>query len=233
MDRYPFAIACACVSAFTRPGTHDVVSATSEPVCSGYVVSELAAEFRPPHAPVVRFEHCAVANAYYHPDERAIVVCHELRDRRVRLFASAGYDPVAAERMARDAMTFTVFHEFGHALHSELRLPITGRGEDAADEIAAILLIDRGAEGRAVAAHAALAHYLRSTQPGHHDAYWDVHSSSAQRGVAIACLLYGADPIAHADLTKRLGIPGRRLAQCVRDYPFRVRAWQALLSPPR
>jgi len=44
--------------------------------------------------------------------------------------------------MARGAMLFVFFHETGHMLISELKLPATGPEEDTADEFAAFFLTD-------------------------------------------------------------------------------------------
>src|SRR5260370_23251653 len=43
-------------------------------------------------------------------------------------------------------MLFVGFHEMGHALADQFRLPTLGRAEDAADSFATIALLDAGSE---------------------------------------------------------------------------------------
>src|SRR5215468_11214641 len=43
-------------------------------------------------------------------------------------------------------MLFVAFHEMGHALVGQLRLPVLGRGEDAADSFATLAMLAEGTE---------------------------------------------------------------------------------------
>ena len=197
----------------------------------GKLVTMLDGQFRMPRPLPVRFKECGQPNAFYSPSEHAITLCHEYFDFRHDLFKKAGMDEAKSQLHSQGAMVFSFMHEFGHALHHELKLPITGRGEDAADEIAAIWLGRLGAKGRQIAARAARAHYESSKLPRHKDIYWDEHSLSMQRVHDILCLLYGADKATYTPIMKALEVPPRRLAKCVRDYGLKLNAWDTLLAP--
>lgn len=190
----------------------------------------LDAQIKLPRALPITFKECGMANAFYAFDG-TITICHEYFDFRFGLFKAAGMDDAKARDHTEGALLFSFMHEFGHALHHELKLPITGRGEDAADEIAAIYLSRFGAAGREIAKMAARAHYLTAKQPAHKDAYYDEHSFSMQRVHAILCLLYGADKAGYEPLLKALDVPAVRMAKCTREYGEKVKAWDTLLRP--
>jgi len=197
----------------------------------GKLVTFLDAKVRLPNTLPVVFKECGMANAFYSPKAHAITLCHEYFDFRYALFKKAGLDDAKAREHSSGAMAFSFMHEFGHALHHELGLPITGRGEDAADEIAAVWLAQLGPSGKKIAMLAARAHFENSKLPTHKDAYWDEHSLSLQRVAAILCLLYGSDQQAYAPIMKAFDVNPNRLAKCKRDYPLRVKAWVTLLKP--
>jgi putative metallopeptidase DUF4344 len=184
-------------------------------------------ELRLPHVVTVVYRDCGTANAFYSAETRTISICHELWNERRALYLASGHDANAIATRLRDAMAFTVFHELAHALHAELELPLVGRIEDAADEIATMLLISIGAPE--IAEHAAYGHHLRSLATSRH-AFWDEHASGAQRGFAIACLLYGADPVRTSPLVTWMHAPTSRIARCVSEHARRVETWRRLFG---
>jgi hypothetical protein len=230
----------ATTSTAERPvepnATHDSAVVTYEPPKSAGVVGAardhvehtrgvMARLARPlPHPVRVVFRECGTANAYYVRADHAIVICHELWVERRARYIATGHDRATIERQLREAMTFTVLHEFAHALHQQLDLPILGSAEDAADEIATLSLVQLGMAG--AAASAARGHYLR----GNTGRFWDDHGTGAQRGFAIACKLYGADPARHAALMIAMKVPAGRRQHCRSSYPARQRAWRSLLA---
>jgi hypothetical protein len=179
----------------------------------------------------IHIESCGFINAFYSPKTHSITLCHELWDDLIKLFTDAGMDPAKAEQLTRGTYVFAFFHEFGHALVGELGLPITGKGEDAADEIATLVLSAMGVKGQRAALNAAQWFDTMNGQKGHTNLFWDEHSFDVQRSVAITCLLYGSNAKAYEPLMKAKGIPPQRLARCTRDYGDRLTAWNKLLEP--
>jgi hypothetical protein len=193
-------------------------------------VSILDQEFRFPRPMAVNIKECGVINAFYNPADHTISVCHELWDDTIKLFKSAGMTDAKADDVTHSMMTFTFMHEFGHALVGEFDLPITGKGEDAADELATIFLgfaKDMGSK----AALGGAAWFQTMVDKGSHNVFWDEHSFNDQRVAAIVCLLYGSDQTKYESLMKLLKIPASRQARCVRDYKDRLKAWDSLLDP--
>jgi len=187
--------------------------------------------FRFPRALPVKFEECGKVNAYYSPTDHSIRLCHEFFDDTYKLFKKSGLADEKALKLTRGTLGFAFFHEFGHALVGELGLPITGKGEDAADEIATILLSQAGEAGSEIALSGAAWFEIMSADPGRKSPFWDEHSFNDQRVVSITCLLYGSNPTKYAPLMKTLKIPDQRLARCQHDFADRLKAWNVLLEP--
>lgn len=195
------------------------------------LVTKLDGMLRMPRPLPVKFEQCGMINAFYKPAAHTITMCHELYDDFIVLFTGAGFERTKAEKMAEGAFMFTFFHELGHALVGELELPITGRGEDAADEIATLVLAQSPTVGHAAALSGAAWFEISSKKTGRQNVFWDTHSFDAQRLVTVLCLLYGADKAKYTPLMKSQKIPDSRLAKCSRDYPLRVKAWKGMMEP--
>ncbi len=197
----------------------------------GKLVGGLDSWFRLPRSLPVRVRECGVVNAFYNPSDHTISVCHELWDDTVKLFKSAGMTDAKAVELTHGTMTFTFMHEFGHALVGEFGLPITGKGEDAADEIATIVLGFAGDKGPQAALSGAAWFQTMAAKPGAHNVFYDEHSFNDQRVVSITCLLYGSNQARYGKMMTELKIPPKRLERCVFDYRARLEAWDHLLDP--
>jgi hypothetical protein len=187
-----------------------------------------------PRALPVKFETCKQINAFYQPSTHSIRMCHELYDDFVSLYTNAGVATDKATQLARSALFFTFFHEFGHALAGELELPITAKGEDAADELATLMMTVMGEPGKKAALAAAQWFAIEAAngaKAGRKHNFLDEHSVDEQRMGSITCLLYGGNKAAYEPLMKKLGFDARRLAKCTRDYQARYKAWNSLLEP--
>lgn len=185
--------------------------------------------FRFPRPLAIQMKECHTINAFYSPKEHALIVCHELADFLDDLFRNAKADPKRLPDLVDGTMMFVFFHELGHTLVGELGLPITGKGEDAADEVATIFLskFDAGQK----AAQSAMAWFGIMQKDSKHTDFADEHSLDGQRMVAVACLLYGADKAKFGTMGTAMGMDARRLAMCERDYAERSKSWDKLLAP--
>lgn len=196
----------------------------------GKIAPALDRLYRLPRPLPIKFEDCGQPNAFYSGSEHSIRICHELFGMLDQVFTAAGIsDPAKVAKLTRETVTWVFFHELGHALVGELDLAITGRGEDAADEVATLLLAAHPA-GRKAAVSAARWFDIESKR-AKRSVFWDTHSMDGQRVVTITCLLYAADPATYAPLMTALAVPAARLAKCKRDYPLRMKAWRSLLAP--
>ena len=132
-------------------------------------------------------------------------------------------------------MLFVGFHEMGHALAGQLRLPIIGRAEDAADSFATLALLNEGSEFSVkVLVQAARGMFLmdrRDRKNGDAPDFFDAHSLDQQRAFQIVCLMVGSDAKQFKELVDWVHLPESRQRSCRDDYDSAQTAWQSVLKP--
>ena len=179
---------------------------------------------------------CGEPNAFYLPTERQIVVCWELVDAAIELFLPfAEIDEELVVQLTLGALNFFLYHELGHALIDILHLPAVGKEEDAADQVATLILLDSEDGGIALdGLDAAIGFFFiaGSQAGGIQDlAFWDEHSLDLQRAYNMACLAYGYDPMFFADYVESGVLPPERAQGCEQEYTRAFESWMILLEP--
>ena len=129
---------------------------------------------------------------------------------------------------------FTLMHEMGHLLISELQLPVLGREEDAADQLGFMGLFllqqeqhrdDFSAKLMDVADYWRL-EWQSAERSGTEIPVWDSHALDAQRFYNIACLAYGSDPDRLDWVLEVSGLPVERALYCPEEYAQAAHAVQ-------
>src|SRR5262245_20564642 len=119
-------------------------------------------------------------------------------------------------------MLFVGFHEMGHALVSELRLPVLGREEDAADSFATLAMLEEGTEFSVnVLVQAARGWFLmdrRDRKLREMLSFYDEHGLDQQRAYAIVCLMVGSNAEEFKVLADWVQMPPARQKTCRNDY---------------
>jgi hypothetical protein len=111
-------------------------------------------------------------------------------------------------------------------------MPITGKEEDAVDQLSNIVLIEKSEEGEQMALDGAVSFKLYADlTKNEKKIYWDEHSLDEQRFYDTICLIYGHNPEKYAYLVKDGTLPEARAALCQKDYPKMAKSWHQLLSP--
>jgi len=184
----------------------------------------------------VHGSQCDQANAFWSPSEKTITICYEDADLGQKIFTNAGDpDPNASAIGSEDA---TFYHETGHMAITLYNLPITGREEDAADQLAAYILLTPGDNGKVDAesvtavknfARAFAASAEAQTKLGPADMA-DVHSLDQQRVYNLQCWIYGSNPAANADMITSGGLPQDRAEGCPDEWKQLDHAWSTLLD---
>ena len=130
---------------------------------------------------------------------------------------------------------FVICHEVAHAAMTQMRLPVLGKVEDAADSFATLRLIRIGsAFSRRVLAEATKGWFLsarRDQETGDKVVYYDEHGLDQQRAYQIVCLMVGSDKDKFKDLASETKLPEDRQDSCAQDYSDASYAWDFLLKP--
>lgn len=178
----------------------------------------------------LRFAECGEPNAYYDPEAKVVSVCFELLTHYYDILAEEFDDESELDDAVLGAFTFVFFHEIGHALVDVLELPVTGREEDAVDQLSAWLLIDNG-DGDEAVVHGALSFEVsaRASDEVSDDQFADEHSLDEQRVYNMLCWLYGSDPKKYAPLVDD-PLPKARAERCEGEYRLLDRSWSRLLE---
>lgn len=181
---------------------------------------------------------CGTPNAYYDPDTRKITMCYELLVYYAELFSRVEADQKAIETAIGGAFVFTLFHELGHALVDVLDLPITGREEDAVDQLSTTLLL-AGDETEGPGMVLQAAHWFILQAEIDREAgldindlpFYDEHAMNPTRFYNLICWVYGSNPDAYWDLATQW-LPESRADRCSDEYRRFVEAWDRLLAEP-
>ncbi|MFL5870802.1 MAG: DUF4344 domain-containing metallopeptidase [Solirubrobacterales bacterium] len=128
--------------------------------------------------------------------------------------------------------SFILAHEFTHALIAIYDLPVLGKEEDAADELATLILLKADNGGEYVLDAAQFWYGLsRLTQkvPTLSD-YADVHSLDLQRAYAMVCDLAGSSQAAYRRVAQLKILPASRLTSCPAEYKQHVDSFEQVLG---
>ena len=181
--------------------------------------------------PVVLGE-CETPNAFYDPTSRQIVMCYELIDEIALDLAEVAETEEELSLGIVHTLLFIFYHELGHALTDIHDLPITGREEDAVDQLSTIILIRVGEDGEEAVLDGASWFLLRAEKTDlDESAFADEHSLDAQRFYNLACLVYGNSPQTQSYIVEDGYLPEERAERCEAEYARISNSWDNLLSP--
>ncbi len=123
---------------------------------------------------------------------------------------------------------FTLYHEGGHMLVSELGLPVLAQEEDAVDNLATVTMLADGSEDMDLYLTNAMVGWFLIAEANDDDLiFYDEHDLDQQRGYRMLCLMVGSDEEAFLDLALELGLPEDRVDTCGADYELASDSWDA------
>jgi len=173
------------------------------------------------------------ADAWYSDD--TITICYEyiedLQKHMPETTTPAGIEPLDT---LVGPFFDTVLHEFAHALFDYADIPVLGREEDAADQVAAYIYLQTGkSEARRLIMGTVYAHLkeVEKTGPPSTTDFAGEHSTPEQRAFNLVCMAYGADAELFEDVVARAGLPRERADFCEEEYELVSLAYEALISP--
>lgn len=182
-------------------------------------------------------------DAWYSND--AITICYEYLRYVLETARSPDRPPWVSEHDAILGPVVDLFlHEGAHAVFEYFQVPVLGREEDAADQVAtyAMLHVHRDLAPRILAgvtfaylseSGANAFSKLRRMKVGVVDATKasDPHSLPLQRMYGVLCLAYGSDPVAYRELADKGALPKERAEGCEEEYRQVAFAFDKLLLP--
>lgn len=184
---------------------------------------------------------CGEFGAFYAPGQAEVVLCYEtlraLYERGQALQQTLGLGDGHPLRYVRANLRFIVLHETGHALVHLLDLPVTGRQEDAVDQLAAILMLRFASleetPSEVIDSLRMAANWMLSRTTGAYnlEAYAGEHALGEQRYFNLQCLIYGTDPVRFAGMVDAGDLTAQRARGCAREMRQVSRAWSRLLLP--
>jgi hypothetical protein len=130
---------------------------------------------------------------------------------------------------------FVVLHELAHAATSQMKIPILGRREDAADGFAVTRLIkldNTFTDG--VLEAAAKGWFMsdrRDRKTGDTVPFYDEHGLDLQRAYQIVCLMVGSGEDKYQQLADETNLPKDRQKGCAGDFGDAFYGWEASLMP--
>jgi hypothetical protein len=174
------------------------------------------------------------ADAWY--DFVSITICYELIadlwENMAKETSVADVEPIDT---VIGPLVEISLHEVAHALFDLLGLPILGREEDAADQVAAYILLQLGdTRARRMITGAAFAYRTDELRSGHCRSFEDYageHSTPAQRAFNTLCIAYGADRKLFADFVSEGYLPEERAEFCYEEYEKAQYAFELLIQP--
>lgn len=178
-----------------------------------------------PRDVALRFAECGEANAYYDGEERQILMCIELLQSMAETLEGQFENEDDTAEAIAGAWLAVALHEAGHALVDVLELPVTGREEDAVDQLAAWILIQADDVDSVLGAAAS---YYTEGDADDSD-FADEHSLDRQRYFNMVCWAYGSDPDNGQELIDTWELPKARAEGCAAEYAQLDRSWSRLL----
>ena len=201
------------------------------------VLEELAQFLSPLKLPLslrLKFAECGVVNADYDPLDLRIRICYEWVDFMEKRAPTAAV-PAAGLVSRADAIVGStvsvILHEMGHALFDILKVPVLGKEEDAADQIAGFIMLQFGKEtARRLITGTAFMYFVQSKVDGNSN-FSDTHGTDLQRFYNYLCIAYGREPETFADFVAKNILPTSRAENCAREYRQVQRAYMQLINP--
>jgi hypothetical protein len=193
---------------------------------------------RLPRPLTLKIEGCdGDINAAYEPSDATLTICYEylayIQELGQAIPPAGADEGLTPANYALGPFLEVVLHEMAHALFDLKKIPILGREEDAADQVAAFLLLRLGHdETRRVIASIAVMYASEAKEaPPKLADFADEHGLPAQRLFNLLCISYGADPKVFGDVVEKGYLPRDRAEQCDGEYRQVRFAFDRLLAP--
>ena len=181
----------------------------------------------------VKVDQCGALTRPYQP-HGPVTICYELVDRIEKIAAKV--DPDLRPTAIAGAFIMVVLHEVSHAVFDIQQVPVWGRLEDAADRLAALVMLqfDEDLALRTIVGTTIFFKASDKTWTG--SDFADVSSPDEQRYYNYLCIAYGGAPISFRDLVTpdqngQQTLPQGRAVRCASEYRQVLEAFNLRIMP--
>jgi len=191
------------------------------------LLERLAAFLSPlqlPHPFYLITRQCKEPNAFYSPANWRIEICYEIVEFLERLAPREGQpvDGFTHDEVVVGGLVGVLMHETGHAAFDMFNVPVFGREEDAADQMAGFLAVQFNKDvARTVTrgfAYLWRAFARLGGEPKDWGEFSDEHGTNQQRYYNVLCMGYGSDPQTFKDFIDNGWLPKERAEGCATEY---------------
>ncbi len=179
---------------------------------------------------------CDQVNAFYNPSSRSLNICYELVahiiDSAPQTVSQDGF--VTREAAIVGTLVGIVLHEGGHMLFDMLDVPVFGREEDAADEMASFIALQFNKDVARTIAKGFVYFWAREQDPAASapiSVWSDEHGSAGQRMYNALCLAYGGDPQTFQEFVNLGWLPKKRADHCGQEFSQLKLAFASTVLP--
>jgi Putative metallopeptidase len=196
-------------------------------------LKQLLAPLKLPQKLAVQFAQCDAPSRPYRPSAPA-TICYELIDQIEHVAAKA--QPNLRATVLAGTVVQAVLHEVAHGVFDILKVPIWGRTNDAADMLAAFIMLQFGEEVARQAIVGTAVFWELSNKAWSGSAFADQGSPEAQRYFNYLCIAYGGAPktfefLVKAEEGKNPILPAARAKHCKREYEQFRKAFDLRIMP--
>jgi hypothetical protein len=213
-----------------------------------HVLEELRAFLAPlklPRKIEVKVDQCNAPTHLYEPGG-PVVICYEYVARLNELAAKIPADGTSSRGVSRDdavvgAFVQAVLQQTASAVFDVFNTPIWGREQDAADKLAAFLMLQFGSADARKLLNGAAYFFEASDRTWTGSDFSDVRGTEAQRFYNYLCIAFGFDKRTFADFAGGQAtsgaqrrsdlLPSSRMFWCPKEYGDEQWAFDSLIMP--
>jgi len=197
------------------------------------VLEELQAFLAPLRLPrelTVSTAQCGATSVRFRP-QGAAIVCYEMVQAIEELAAKHAKDAKLRQAVITGAFIETVLHETARAMFEILEVPIWGREQDAADRLAALIMVQFGEDVARVTIEGTADLFIWSDKKWTGSDFSEPASPQAQRFFNYVCIAYAAAPLQFGELVKKGILPKGRAQRCEGEYEQIRKAFNLRIMP--
>jgi hypothetical protein len=166
-------------------------------------------------------KECGTTNSWWSGRTDGLFLCYEWPDWLERLASSGALEGYNADDSILGGFLQVAFHELGHGMFDIYNIPVLGKEEDAADQMAGFILTEFGPEIARRTFPGTAYVWKRSYEEGGawpRSLFSDVHGNDLQRSYNYLCMAYGSDQQTFQYNVDNGLLPKERAVNCRREF---------------